>query len=279
VIFTAPVENHRGREKGVIVYPVYSRRSRGLSVGINLFPDKKSCPFDCPYCEVFPFPISSAFSLRQMEEELRFAIAGVLKQNIPIKDICFSGNGEPSLSAALPDALKFATIIRNELAPSAKLVLITNGAGLLQPSIFSLLADAASGETTLDIWLKLDAGTPEWYGKINRTNISYFELTVKIKEFVSRAPVTLQTMLCAIDGNAPPLDEEKALEELTAELAVIAAQGKGFINKVQLYSKARSAPEDPKASPLPASYLEQRATSLRRIFTDKDITTSVEVFI
>jgi len=278
VIFTASAENHRGREKGVIVYPVYSRRSGGLSVGINLFPDKKSCPFDCPYCEVFPFPVSSVFSLRQMEEELRFAIASVLKQNIPIKDICFSGNGEPSLSAALPDALKLAARLRKELAPSAKLVLITNGAGLLQPSIFSLLADAASGETAIDIWLKLDAGTPEWYGKINRANISFSELTAKIKEFVSRAPVTLQTMLCAIDGNAPPLDEEKALEGLTAELAIIAAQGKGFINKVQLYGKARSAPEDPKASPLPASYLEQRATSLRRIFTENGITTSVEVY-
>ena len=30
-----PIENHRKREKGVLVYPVYSRRSEGLSLGIN----------------------------------------------------------------------------------------------------------------------------------------------------------------------------------------------------------------------------------------------------
>jgi wyosine [tRNA(Phe)-imidazoG37] synthetase (radical SAM superfamily) len=50
-----------GREKGVIVYPVYSRRSGGLSVGINLFPDKKSFSFDCPYCEIYSFPKGMEF--------------------------------------------------------------------------------------------------------------------------------------------------------------------------------------------------------------------------
>jgi len=276
VIFAAPVENHRGREKGVIVYPVYSRRSGGLSVGINLFPDRKSCPFDCPYCEVFPFSSNAVFSFEQMQDDLRGAVTAALKQGVTVKDLCFSGNGEPSLSAAFPGALKLAANLRSELAPCAKLVLITNGAGLLQPSIFSLLADAA-GEAALDIWLKLDAGTPEWYRKINRSDIPFSELTAKIKEFVSLAPVTIQTMLCAIDGGSPPFEEVKAWERLTAELAA-ASLKRGCVNKVQIYGKARPAPEDPKASPLPADYLEQRADSLRRIFTAEGITTGVEVF-
>ncbi len=33
------------------VYPVLSRRSGGISVGINLNPDKV-CNFDCVYCQV-----------------------------------------------------------------------------------------------------------------------------------------------------------------------------------------------------------------------------------
>jgi len=271
-------ENHRGREKGVIVYPVYSRRSRGLSVGINLFPDKKICPFDCPYCEVFPFSSNAVFSLQQMEEELLSVITVSNKNNSVIKDLCFSGNGEPSLSPALPDALKLAARLRREKAPSAKLVLITNGAGLLQPPIFSLLAYAATGETALDIWLKLDAGTHEWYEKINRSNIPFTELTAKIKEFVSIAPVTLQTMLCAIDGEPPSKTEERSWEQLTLQLATVAKQGSGLISKVQIYGKARPAPEDPKASPLEISYLEQRAASLRRVLSGAGITTPVEVF-
>src|SRR5881628_174188 len=33
------------------VYPVLSRRARGISIGVNLNPDKV-CNFDCIYCQV-----------------------------------------------------------------------------------------------------------------------------------------------------------------------------------------------------------------------------------
>jgi len=269
-----PVENHRGRETGVLVYPVYSRRSKGLSVGINLYPDKKQCLFNCPYCEVFPFATNAVFSLEQMENDLHCAIAAAQEQNIPIKDICFSGNGEPSLSHHFPEALRIAASVRDKAAPSAALVLITNGTGLLQPQIFSLLKDAASGSIELDIWLKLDAGTPEWYKKMNRSNIQFDELTNKIKELAVCAPVTIQTMLCMIKGSSPPPDEKQAWEQLTLELAKSKK-----VRKVQIYGKARSAPEDPFASALPASYLEERADSLRGVFSEKGITAPVEIYL
>jgi histidinol dehydrogenase len=259
----APIENHREREKGVLVYPVYSRRSGGLSAGINLFPGYKSCPFDCPYCEVFPFAANAVFSLEQMEHDLRSAIAAALGQNMPVKDICFSGNGEPSLSLDFPPALKRAGSIRDEMVPSAELVLISNGAGLLQPALFSLLRAAAA----LNIWLKLDAGTPEWYQAVNRAAIPFEKLITRIKEFTACAPVTLQTMLCAVDGKAPPEEEARAWETLVLELAATADKSAGSgIRKVQIYGKARPAPEDPKAAALPACYLEKRAASLRRAF-------------
>jgi len=269
-----PINNHREREKGFLVYPVYSRRSRGLSVGINLFPDQKSCPFDCPYCEVFPFSSNAEFSLEQMENELRAAISAAQKQNIPVRDICFSGNGEPTLSPAFGNALKLAGDVRAQMAPSAELVVITNGAGLLQPGIFSLLKDAASS-LPLNIWLKLDAGTQEWYQKVNRSNIPFEKLIAKIKEFASLAPFTIQTMLCAVEGSGPPHDEARAWEALVCELAVTTQE---HIRKVQIYGKARPAPEDPLASSLPASYLEERAASLSRAFLEKNIKIPVEVY-
>ena len=255
-----PIENHRKREKGVLVYPVYSRRSQGLSIGINLYPDKKSCSFDCPYCEVFPFSNDSVFSLHQMEEDLKFCIDNAKKQNIPVKDICFSGNGEPSLSPHLAPALKLAANIRTEMVPSAQLVLITNGTGLLKQKVFSLLKNSVLGAEKLDIWLKVDAGTPEWYKKINRCETPFDELTAKIKEFASCAPVTIQTMLCQIDGNAPPPEEVHAWKTLLLELTQ-----SNNIRKVQIYGKARPAPEDPAASPLSAEYLEERAGLLQGI--------------
>ena len=274
-----PISNHRQREKGVLVYPVYSRRSGGLSVGINLFPDEKSCPFDCPYCEVFPFARDAAFSPEQMESDLRAAVAAAPERNVAVRDICFSGNGEPSLSPALGDALERAGRVRGELAPSAELVVITNGAGLLHQRVFSLLTEAASGSLALNIWLKLDAGSSGWYQKMKRAAIPFEKLIAKIKEFAACAPVTLQTMLCAVDGNGPPDEEAQAWETLALELAVIAANGKsGGIRKVQIYGKARPAPEDPKAQALPVDYLEARAASLRRAFMEKGIATPVEVY-
>nr|AGS53832.1 radical SAM domain protein [uncultured bacterium contig00054] len=268
-----PVENHRGRESGLIVYPVYSRRSGGLSIGINLFPDKKECPFDCPYCEVFPFSSNAAFSLPRMEEDLCEAIIAAGEQNVVVKDICFSGNGEPSLSLDFPDALELAAKVRGKLAPSASIVFITNGTGLLTPEVFKILRDAAVGETALDIWLKLDAGTPEWYEKINRCDIEHEYITAIVKRFTSCAPATIQTMLCAIDGKAPPPEEAQAWEKLLLELAE-----EGNVRKVQLYGKARPAPEDPLSSALPVSYLEDRATSLRSALTAKGFSVPVEVY-
>ena len=277
----APVANHREREKGVIVYPVYSRRSAGLSIGINLFPDKKSCAFDCPYCEVFPFSNSSRFSYEQMEDDLRAAVFSAQEKNIPIRDICFSGNGEPTMSPFFFDAFNLAQNIRTQQAPEAVIVVITNAAGLSQPDVFSFLKKAADavldgGNPSLDIWLKLDAGTPGWYQKINRCALPFDNLIEKIKEFSACAAVTIQTMLCAVNGEPPPEEEALAREKLTLALAENASGG---IRKVQLYGKARPAPEDPLASPLPREYLEKRAASLRNLFSQNSLSIPVEVYL
>src|SRR5882724_2337821 len=42
-------QHSRSWQANRYVYPVLSRRSRGLSIGVNLNPDKV-CNFDCIYC-------------------------------------------------------------------------------------------------------------------------------------------------------------------------------------------------------------------------------------
>jgi histidinol dehydrogenase len=266
------VTDHREREKGLIIYPVFSRRSKGLSIGINLFPSEKCCQFDCPYCEIFPFKSSAVFSLRQMETELRRVIEGV--KNESIMDICFSGNGEPTLSNLFQKALNRAARLRDELAPNARLVLITNGGSLTDAKTFFLLKDAVNDKRALNIWLKVDAGTPEWHEKINRSWVSFDQLIPKIKSFISYAPVTLQTMLCSINGANPPEQEARSWEDLIVELA-----HSGKIIGVQIYGKARSAPEDPKTGQLPIEYLEERAATLRQVLQSEGYNSiPVEVF-
>jgi histidinol dehydrogenase len=128
----------------------------------------------------------------------------------------------------------------------------------------------------LHIWLKLDAGTVEWYRQMNRSAVDYNGLINCMRRFVTLAPVTIQTMLCMINGKAPSPEENAAWVKLAAELAASARQaalpGEGIlpgalapsIRGFQIYGKARPAPGDPLAAALPRSFLEERAAALRK---------------
>lgn len=193
-----------------------------------------------------------------MKVALRSCLLEAAERGVEVRDICFSGNGEPVMAAVFPEALRTAEVLRREFAPAAKLVVITNGAGLLNPEIFALLRRAAL-ENGLRIWLKVDAGTESWYGVINRSAVPFEPLLEAVHAFaVSGAPFTAQTMICAVNGLFPPQEEETAWVELITELAA-----PGALHAVQIYGKVRPAPEDPLAVPAPAGILEQRAALLR----------------
>jgi histidinol dehydrogenase len=263
------IKNHRSREGGAMVYPVYSRRSGGLSVGINLFPDTKVCSFDCPYCEVFPFHTDIRFSLPVMEETLEQVLLQAKEQKIEVKDICFSGNGEPSMSPHFPQAIQAAAALRDRLVSTASLVLITNAAGLLDDSTFALLLEATAGPMALTIWLKLDAGTEAWYKVMNRSAVPFDALIGKIRSFAVQAPFTVQTMICSVNGRAPDPEEATAWERLVLNLSVLPASAApcrrpSGVRAVHIYGKARPAQEDPLAEALPAAVLEARAASLQQ---------------
>ncbi len=272
---------------GHIVYPAHSRRSGGLSLGIDLFPEGKDCTFDCPYCELFPPSVSThhrssspSFSLSLMEEELRAAVVDGRIPALggePIRDFCFSGNGEPTLSPSFPAALDLAARLRDELAPSASLVVITNGTRLFGPdSVAPLLARAAQPAPIglgLDPWIKVDAGSEAWYRKIDRSIVPFDLLMDGIGGYFAAAAGTVQTMLCSIDGAPPNQEEELAWIE-----RIIRLVASGGVSRVHLYGKSRPAPEDPRAEALPLSFLERRAQLLRRALADAGFATPVSVF-
>ena len=275
------LENHRERENGSLVYPVNSRRSGGLSVGINLYPNRKVCSFDCAYCEIFPFLNDCSFNLALMETDLVITLRDAKKEGIPVRDICFSGNGEPTQSPDFPAALELAFRIRDKEAPGAEMVLITNGTGLMYENISELLCDAANkpiGRTGIDkslkIWLKLDAGTPAWFKAMSRSLISHESLVESIRSFAKRAPVILQTMICIVNDEAPSPVEAKAWEALVCDISQSAMD----LRAVQIYGKARPAPEDPLAAALPAEFLEARAESLRAVLASAGKDVPVKVY-
>jgi histidinol dehydrogenase len=277
------VADHRSREGGAIIYPVYSRRSGGLSAGVNLFPDRKACSFDCPYCEVFPFQTDIRFSLDVMQSALRSCLLEAAEEKTEVRDICFSGCGEPALSPYFPEALEAARIIRGSFAPDAKLVLITNGTGLLNETTFALLAREA--KRGLAVWLKLDAGTETWFNAAARSSVAFGALTGQIRAFAGTgAPFILQTMICRISGALPPPAEDAAWLSLVTELAETSRRADAGrtadtgLRAVQIYGKARPAPEDPLAEKAPPEALERRAALLRTALAGAGISLPVEVY-
>ena len=159
------------------VYPVLSRRSRGISVGINLNPDKV-CNFDCAYCQV---DRRSAAVTRFVETERppggtrRDARAGRVRGSstttsasvVPgplrrLNDIAFSGDGEPTTFRNIPRIVAdVADLKRRRGLDHVKLVMITNASMFHRPNVRQALAtlDANNGE----VWAKLDAGTEDYY--------------------------------------------------------------------------------------------------------------------
>ena len=235
----------RGADQSSLVYPVVSRRSGGLSVGINLFPDGKRCGFDCPYCEVRPFSGGVIFSAEALEAELEAFLAEGYKAAWaprPVRDLCVSGNGEPTLSPHLWEALEICAAARRRhpaiLAPGAcPIVIITNSTGFMDEETARRLAEFARREP-LEIWAKLDAGSQECFALMSRSPYSLDDISDALGNFARSTPLTIQTMVCDMGGGACATDDAEAL---TYAARVNAMLEKGaVINAIQVYTLARA---------------------------------------
>lgn len=187
-----------------LIYPVISRRSGGLSLGINLFPDTKRCSFDCPYCEVLPFEGTVSFSPGLLAEELEEFLSGYERGNGPfadavLRDISISGNGEPTLSPWLDAAFDvvFSICRQRKVCQEADIVLITNSTGFLREDV-ALLLHKWQNANDLKIWAKLDAGTQAWFELLSGSRYNHASLCAAITNYAKTSQLTLQTMLCGI---------------------------------------------------------------------------------
>src|SRR6185295_4806244 len=110
-IVSLHTRHSRRFEENRFVYPVLSRRSEGISIGVNLNPDKV-CNFDCIYCQVDRSTqsetqfVETPQLLEELEATLQLAASGQLFdlpqfKDTPqyfrrLNDIAFSGDGEPT---------------------------------------------------------------------------------------------------------------------------------------------------------------------------------------
>jgi wyosine [tRNA(Phe)-imidazoG37] synthetase (radical SAM superfamily) len=239
----------RDWKSNLYVYPVISRRSGGLSIGVNLNPDA-ACNFDCVYCQVdrtLPPRVREVEPAR-LEQELRAMIelaqSGALFadqafREVPaefrtIRDISFSGDGEPTTCPHFCEAVEIAARLHSEFAlHDAKLVLITDACYLTRPAVMEGLAilDANNGE----IWAKLDAGTEEYYRRVNVPNFPLKHVIENITSAARVRPVVIQSLFMRLDGVTP--DDAEIIAYTDRLRDIVYARGR--IKLVQVYTVAR----------------------------------------
>jgi wyosine [tRNA(Phe)-imidazoG37] synthetase (radical SAM superfamily) len=242
-ILAAHRQHSRRFEDFKYVYPVLSRRSHGISIGLNVNPDKV-CNFDCVYCQVDRTTESAVkkFDLAVAEEELREMLevvrSGAIAQHpsfhsvprelLRLNDIALSGDAEPT---TLPNFSATIQMIAGLRPPETKIVLITDAGGLDRADVKRGLdiMDANRGE----VWAKLDAGTEDYFKLINRTKILFARILKNINETAKARPLVIQSLFLKICGVGPGDDEITAYCQRLREI--------GNIKLVQVYTVARKA--------------------------------------
>jgi len=255
------------------VYPVLSRRSKGISIGVNLNPDKV-CNFDCIYCQVdreVPPVVRDVDETRlkdELRDTLRQAKSGALFErdefkSLPaagreIRDVTFAGDGEPPSYPNFTGVVRETIRIKKEEGfEKVPINLLTNATLIDRPRVQEgmRLIDADGGAH----WLKLDAGTEAYYQLVERTTIPFARVLANIAAAARERPVVIQSLFMRIRGEAPSAAE---IEAWCGRLETLLKEG-GAIRLVQVYTVARP-PAESYVTPLLDQEVDAIASEARR---------------
>lgn len=250
-------QHPRDRAGLTYVYPVVSRRSRGVSVGVNLNPNQ-ACNWRCVYCQVDGLkrgvapPLDEALLERELEGFLgqvldedwleRFAPPEARRLN----DIAFSGDGESTTSEAFDRAVEIvaSSMDRRGLPErGVKLVLITNGSMVHKEHVQRGLARMARSNG--EAWYKLDGGREEDRLAVNDVRIPNARVETNLRLCAGLVSTRIQTCMFARAGKPP------SEEHLQGYLDFLARQLDAHVplRDVMLYGLARPS-HQPEASEL-----------------------------
>lgn len=262
------------------VYPVLSRRSRGLSIGVNLNLDK-SCNFDCPYCQVdrrSPSP-RSAIDPARVETELRELLGryagtwldetypGVPRAARTLRDVALSGDGEPTMEPAFEEVCarleRIQSAWRAAGGLSFKLVCITNATLLHRPEVVRGLKHLCAWDG--EVWGKLDAGSQAWYQRVNVSRVPLAKVVENLRTTALFVPLRIQTLWMEHRGTRPDEDEIRLWLETLADLHATAP-----LRGVQIHTVAR-ATSQPGCLPLEIEWLESVGDRARALGLEVEV--------
>ncbi|MFH1296827.1 MAG: radical SAM protein [Bacteroidota bacterium] len=241
----------------VVFGPVRSRRL-GLSLGINLLPKHtKYCTFNCIYCECgWTPPQSGVPPDLPSREEVRWYLEKCLKQ-LTEEDylpdaITYAGNGEPTIHPGFPQIVDDTIGLRDELAPEAKVTVLSNASMVHNEEIFQTLLKLDNNIQ------KLDGGTERIFRLMNNPMdlIAFDSLVANLKRFQGK--VIIQTMFIRGRYRGEPIDNTTGAE-VTAWLEKLQEIGP---ESVMIYPIARATPVH-ELEKIPIFELEKIAEKVR----------------
>ena len=254
------------------VYVVVSSRAGGLSIGINMNPDKH-CNFNCEYCEVDRLSPSREKSLDVgvMADELQRTLLLAKTDKLPnfplyrhtppgllrLQHVALSGDGEPTLCPNFLDAVQTAVHVRATGISFFKIVLITNASGLDLRDVQEGLKLFTSQD---EIWAKLDAGTQGYMDCVNHADCPLEKVLENILYVARQRPVVIQSLFPMIKHEEPSAEEIEQYVQRLRDLKSGGAQ----ISLVQIYSAARPVAH-PGSGHLPLKTLAHIARRVREV--------------
>ncbi|MBL8920488.1 MAG: radical SAM protein [Myxococcaceae bacterium] len=223
------------------VYAVRSRRAGGVSIGVNLSPNN-ACNWRCAYCQVAGLVRgrSPSIDLDRLEAELEEVLARASRGELvegggPIRDIAFSGNGEPTTSPDFAQAVERVGRVVGRMSPAIPLILITNGSRLDQAPVRAGVRRL--GELGGRVWFKVDRVTAAGILEVNGARVLPAAHLARLRVAASLCPTWVQSCFFARRGEAPPPPE---VDAWVAALGALAREGVP-VRGVLLYTLARTS--------------------------------------
>ena len=262
-------DHRRELEANRYVYAVVSRRARGLSIGLNLNPDKV-CNFDCPYCQVDrttpggPPEVGVTALVGELDRLIELVRGGGLWRTPPfdtvapglrrVADLAFAGDGEPTTPREFPAAARAVRETRDRHGLGVPVRLLTNATMLHRERVRAALADVD------ELWCKLDAGTEAYFRMVDGTRFPFARILANLLLVARERPIVVQSLFLTFEGRGP---DDAEIEAWGGRLRDLVAGG-GRIDLVQVYTVSRP-PADKAVGALDPARLEAIAERARAL--------------
>jgi len=188
--------------------PVSSRRF-GVSLGIDLSPDQKSCNFDCLYCELPKAQRTDTITNPAPVEVIIADVSAALQHHPQAEVITITANGEPTLYPYLEVLIDQL----NQVKKGRRLLILSNAAALHRPEVQKALLKIDT------VKLSLDCATERCFKRIDRPlAVTVDTIIHSIIEFRQKFRGELVIEILLVEGINDTMKEFEAFAEVLPQI-------------------------------------------------------------